>query len=91
MLMMKIHSVDNGFCKVNYKTKNAVGETIYYCLMDSGVNHGGVQCYRTCRMFEPSYVVTCNHELFEVPTGDTQVEIAVRKYLTEDPPELTGA
>jgi hypothetical protein len=36
MSTFKIHFIDNGFCRINYTTKNAHGQRIYYCLQDEG-------------------------------------------------------
>jgi hypothetical protein len=80
---LKIHSIDNGFCRVNYSTKNPAGETVFYCLQDEGARYGGVCCYRSTKELEPDYPVyfLLNHK-FEVPTGDSAIEITVRKFLT---------
>lgn len=81
---LTIHSVDNGFCRINYKAKNNNNETIYYCLQDEGAAHGGVLCYRSTQDMEPSHQVKGNRELFEVPAGDSAIEKAVREYLTKE-------
>jgi hypothetical protein len=80
-----IHSIDNGFCRVNYKAKNSAGEIVFYCLQDEGQRYGGVACYRCSKDFEPEYpIFTFRYDQFEIPTGDTQIEIAVREYLTKE-------
>jgi len=79
-----IHSIDNGFCRVNYKAKNCAGETVFYCLQDEGKNYGGVVCYRCSRDFEPNYSIKYNRNRFEVPTGNSDIEIVVREYLTKE-------
>ncbi len=79
----KIHSIDNGFCRVNYTAINADGKTIYYCLQDEGTNYGGVICYRCSGDFEPSYEMKYNCNRFEIPMGNSHIEITVRNYLTK--------
>jgi hypothetical protein len=80
----KIHSIDNGFCRVNYMAKNAAGQTVFYCLQDEGKEWGGVICYRcTSDDFEPDYEICYSKDRFEIPAGDTAIEIAVRKYLCD--------
>ena len=85
----RIHSIDNGFCRVNYVAKNAQGHLVYYCLQDEGANYGGVVCYRCCKEFEPSYRMDYQRKLFEVPTGDSSIESIVREYLTKEGSCLT--
>ena len=80
----KIHHVDNGFCRVNYQAVNADGQTVYYCLQDEGKRYGGVVCYRCCGDFEPNYSIRYPKNLFEVPTGNSEIEVAVREYLTSE-------
>jgi len=41
MHKLKIHSIDNGFCRVMYYVKNNNNQTLYYCLQDEGANYGG--------------------------------------------------
>jgi hypothetical protein len=84
MKTFKIHSIDNGFCRVNYKAVNYKGETIFYCLQDEGKLWGGVICYRCSKDFEPDYQMRYPRDQFEVPTGDSAIEIAVREYLTKE-------
>ena len=79
----KIHSIDNGYCRVNYSAVNEDGETIYYCLQDEGLAYGGIICYRCSKDFEPDYLMRYHPSRFEVPTGNSTIEIAVRNYLQE--------
>jgi hypothetical protein len=54
-------------------------------LQDEGQRYGGVACYRCSKDFEPEYpIFTFRYDQFEIPTGDTQIEIAVREYLTKE-------
>ena len=76
----KIHHIDTGFCRVNYKAINSDGQTIFYCLQDEGDE---VVCYRSSKDFEPDYQINYEKHRFEVPTGNTDIEITVRKYLTD--------
>jgi len=54
---LKIRSIDNGFCRVNYTWKNSKNETVYYCIQDDGVGHG-INIYRQSSDEEPDYIVT---------------------------------
>ena len=80
----KIHSLDNGYCRVNYVARNEEGVKVYYCLQDEGVNYGGVTCYRCGDDdFEPDYQIKYSRDRFEVPVGDSAIEVVVRSYLQE--------
>lgn len=78
---MTLHSVDNGFCRVYYNYVNSQGQKLLYCLQDEGENYGGVKCYRCSKDGEPDYTVTPKGVTFEKPTGTTETEKAVLKYL----------
>lgn len=77
----KIIGIDNGFCRVEYSAVNPQGQKVYYCLQDEGVGYGGVICYRCSRDGEPSHQVRYVKDRFEVPTGDSSIEVTVREYL----------
>jgi len=79
-----VHSVDNGFCRVNYVTRNPKGPRLFYCLQDEGNAHGGVICYRCSHDFEPSHAVEHPKILFEIPEGNSDIEQIVRDYLTKE-------
>ncbi len=79
----KIHSIDNGFCRVNYIAKNNDNKQIYYCLQDEGIGYGGVCCYHCSNDFEPSYLIKYNRNRFEIPKGNSAIEIIVRNYLNQ--------
>jgi len=85
MHKLKIHSIDNGFCRVMYYVKNNNNQTLYYCLQDEGANYGGVILYRCTPDGEPDYPCEFQGEniwsMFEVPSGDTEIEVAVRAFL----------
>jgi len=78
----KIHSIDNGYCRVNYTAVNSAGQKIYYCLQDEGTNYGGILCYRSSSDQEPDYLITYSRDRFEIPTGNSAIEVSVRNYLT---------
>ena len=79
----KIHSIDNGMCRVNYITRNSKNELVYYCLQDEcSWKHLDVNCYRCSSDFEPSYTVKHDKNRFEVPTGDSKIEKTIREFLT---------
>ena len=84
MKTFKIHSIDNVFCRINYTFKNAQGQKLYYCLQDEGKNYGGVICYRSSVDLEPCYKVMAKLSDFEIPTGDSEIEVVVREYLTKE-------
>ncbi len=82
MKPFKIAKIDNGFCRITYKTKNDNNETIYYGLQEDFKDV--VNVYRCSKDGEPSHQVKLKKpasELFERPLGDEQIEIAVRKFL----------
>jgi hypothetical protein len=78
-----IYCIDNGYCRVNYVAKNPAGQRVYYCLQDEGKNFGGVICYRCSNDdFEPDYPIVYGRDRFEVPTGNSDIEVVIRDYLT---------
>ena len=77
-----IYCIDNGYCRVNYVATNEAGQRIYYCLQDEGKRFGGVICYRSTADEEPNYPIAYGRDRFEVPTGNSDIEIVVRDYLT---------
>lgn len=79
-----IYSIDNGFCRINYKAKNSNNQTVYYCLQDEGKAFGGVVCYRCSKDFEPNYPIRYAKSRFEIPSGDSDIEKVVREYLTKE-------
>ena len=76
-----IESIDNGYCRVNYKATNSEGQVVFYCLQDEGDRYGGVICYRCSDGFEPQHEIRYKRSMFEVPTGYSDIEIIVRNYL----------
>lgn len=76
---MKIRSIDNGFCRVNYIALNDEGQKGYFCIQDEG--QGIFITYRCSYDNEPMYEVYGRKSAFEVPRGDTRIERDVRKYL----------
>ncbi len=84
----KIKYLDNGYCRIVYEAVNADNQKIYYCLQDEGDNCGGVVCYRMSGVDgEPDYERKYHRNKFEIPIGDSDIEIIVRKYLTMDSDE----
>lgn len=77
--MLKIHSIDNGFCRINYTGKNSLNQTIYYCLQEEHPND--IRCYRSSQDLEPSHECVAKAAAFEVPTGNSAIEVAIRKRL----------
>ena len=73
---------DPGFCRVNFKTLNAQGQTIRYCLMEDGPD---VKLFRTSGgdFDEPMYSVKPLPEIkpeFGTPPDEYGQEL-VRRYL----------
>ncbi len=82
--LLQIYDIDNGFCRINYVAKNSNNLRVCYCLQDEGENYGGVTQYRSTQDWEPDNKVTSKKKIWEVPTGNSDIEIAVRAYLTKD-------
>lgn len=79
--MMKIHSIDNGFCRVNYVKKNNQNQLIHCCIQDDG-RGGGVNVYRQTKDGEPqNKIIPVRYDIFQIPTGDSAIEIIVRDFL----------
>lgn len=71
MAILKIHSIDSGFCRIYYKTNNQHGQKILYCLQDEGGSHGGIKLYRCTEEGEPSHEVSFKNDVyFELPSDD---------------------
>ena len=82
----KIHSIDNGYCRVYYNAINSEGQKLLYCLQDEGDNYGGVICYRCSKDGEPDYPMKYGKNRFEIPQGNSDIEIVIRKYLERTNP-----
>lgn len=68
----KIVELDQGFCRLIYKTLNKNNQTVYYCLQQ---DHDGANLYRFIE--EPEYKVCLPlpaKELLEMPKGDSALE-----------------
>ena len=88
-MLVKIISVDNGFCRVNYVAKNDADQNVYYCIQDEGNND--VQFYRCTGQpwCEPNYTIKCSDwSIIEIPTGDSEIEITVRDFLNKKLKEI---
>lgn len=84
--IFKIEDVDQGFCRVLYSTKNDQNQKIYYCIQEEFKN--SCVLYRCSQgpYFEPMSPSKIKAEatiIMEVPSGDTQLEQAVRQYIKE--------
>lgn len=77
MHKFKILSIDQGFCRINYVTKNHDNQKIYYCLTYDFSNN--IELCRSTPDLEPYHPVKIKEgkaaELFELPTGKTQLEL----------------
>ncbi len=82
-MKFKLHSIDSGFCRIFYTTRNEHNERLIYCLQDDGRNMG-VSLYRCSQDGEPSYKVKFKFDLkdnFEAPKGDTELEQNCKRYI----------
>lgn len=78
---LQYSETDPGFCRVNFKTVNASGQTIRYCLMEDGAD---VKLFRTSGgdWDEPMYSIKPLPEVqldFETPPDEYGQEL-VRRY-----------
>ncbi len=76
---MKIHTIDNGFCRINYKWRAESGEWYYFCLQDEG--NGQVIAYSSTSEEEPCSPIKTEKVDFEIPTGNSTIEIIIREWL----------
>lgn len=77
-----ISEIDTGYCRIIYA--NEKGARV--CFQDEGANHGGVQGYTITDYDEPCDPITLKpaaYHWFELPTGDSELETAVRQFLEE--------
>jgi len=79
----KLHSIDQGNCRIYYTTRNSTGQKLLYCLME---NHG-IGLYRCSQDGEPDYEIptpdaTKHH--FDIPTGDSQLENDVKTWVSQE-------
>lgn len=83
--ILKITDVDNGFCRVNYVARNDDNQKVYYCIQNDGPPDG-LNLYRCTDQpwREPSHIKKCTDwNIFEIPTGDSAIEIEIRDFLNK--------
>ena len=84
---MKLHSVDQGFCRINYVTKNADNRTIYYCIQEDSCGTDPITTvYRCTQDGEPDYPVSFKgrlKELFPLAPGNTAMEHRINNFILE--------
>ena len=78
--ILKIYSIDQGFCRVNYRYKNDSDQMIYYCIQDEGSYVVRYRCTDTPEI-EPSHEVAVIKSCFEVPKGTDELSTKVREFL----------
>lgn len=82
---MKIHSIDEGFCRINYVGLNRFKQKVYYCLMDNGYcGKININLYRSTQELEPEYPVRIKvpaKEIFELPEGNSELIKACREWI----------
>jgi len=85
----KLVSVDNGFCRVLFQTKNSDNQKIYYCLQEDWRDKP-VVLYRCTQppWCEPSHEVKLQKNIgpieFEMPEGNSRLEIKVKEWILEN-------
>ena len=77
--LLKIDHIDNGFCRVNYTAKNKANQKVFYCIQE-GMDDLFI-AYRSTTEWEPMNEVALDPEKWEVPKGNTHIEVGVRKFL----------
>jgi hypothetical protein len=97
----KIHSINPGFCRIHYVTRNDKNESLYYCLQDDGRgadwanSSNGIVLYRCSKDWEPSYPINFKlpaRELMEIPTGDSELELKAKEWIeTHEPAQGASA
>lgn len=81
MRRFKVFDVNEGHCQITYWTKNNFDQRIFYCLQD---NHG-IRPMRCTQEGEPEHeVVIKNYSLWDIPQGDSKIEIKARQFLQEN-------
>lgn len=70
---MKLHAIDNGYCRVYYKDENRV----LYCLQEERPHL--ILFYECTKDGEPSHIVERPH-ILPMPKGDSVIEVAVRRW-----------
>ncbi len=82
MVNLELTSIDEGFCRVNYrvKMKSAPGYA-YFCIQDEGAY--GVVPYRSTEDEEPQSEIKTDKCNFEMPCGHTELILKVRKFIME--------
>lgn len=74
-----LHSIDNGSCRVYYKHNRKGG---LFCLQEENLL-GEIQFLMCSKDGEPSHPVFLPLEGLPNPQGDSDIEIAARKYLQQ--------
>ena len=90
-MKFKIHSVDRGFCRVNYVYQTDEGAKVYFCLQDEGAKFGNVILYASNRELEPSHPVKMKDyidknraEYFEKPEPTCELTEAVCGWIDKE-------
>jgi hypothetical protein len=84
--VFKIKEVNRGFDRLVYQAKNDSDQIVYYCFQDDF----GITFYRCsdCDYFEPQRKIKLRNnnilKMFEIPSGDSEIENKVRQYLTNE-------
>ena len=87
-MTIKLRSIDEGFCRVNYICEDAKGRTCHLCLQKGPE----VTLFSSCESTEPSYEIQFESlifykkgvtasDLFERPKPDSELTKAVNKWI----------
>ena len=91
---LQIVNVNTGFCQITYKTKNDLGEIIYYGLQDNGQKFGGIRLMRCTSDYEPSHEIKKIKPeykfIFQEPTGESKLENLCREFIKNFATAQTG-
>ena len=74
---MNIHSVNARFCRINYIAR----VDYHYCLQEDG--EGNFVLYRCSQDWEHDYSVSGDYSVLEIPTGNSEFELAAAKWIEE--------
>ena len=77
--LCKIHSIDSGFCRINYIAESG-GHKFHYCIQE---DVGTFLCFRSSKDWEPDAEVIFRPNDWEIPIGDSELEIRIRDFIEE--------
>jgi hypothetical protein len=84
----EIMDIDQGYCRVLYRSKNDSGQWLYYCIQQEYRNSCVLYRCSLAPYYEPMYPVTFKDNIWlaiEKPQGETELEEAVRLFIQNEP------